>query len=120
MCYLLDIQPGPHVFVLHLLQVALLNTKLAAADSRLQRLTTELEHRPPASAAAAMAEQLVAMSALLTQQLEAEGWGQEGTAAAVAAVAVPGQLEPLLQVTANATSTMVQLHCQRELPAVNS
>lgn len=45
-----------------------------------------------------MAEQLAAVSALLGQQLEAEGWGQEGAAAAVAAVTVPGQLEPLLQV----------------------
>lgn len=78
--------------------MALLNTKLAAAESRLRRLTSELEQRPPASAATAMAEQLAALSALLTQQLEAEGWGQQGAAAAAAAVLVPGQLEPLLQV----------------------
>jgi hypothetical protein len=45
-----------------------------------------------------MAEQIAALSALLGQQLEAEGWGQEAAAAAVLAAGGPGQLEPLLQV----------------------
>jgi hypothetical protein len=80
-------------------QVALLTTKLAAAESRLERLTSELQRRPAASAAAAMAEQIAALSALLGQQLEAEGWGQEAAAAAVLAAGGPGQLEPLLQVS---------------------
>jgi hypothetical protein len=80
--------------------VALLTTKLAAAESRLERLTAELQRRPAASAVAAMAEQLAALSALLGQQLEAEGWGQEAAAAAVLAAGSAGQLEPLLQVGA--------------------
>jgi hypothetical protein len=50
-----------------------------------------------------MAEQLAALSALLGQQLEAEGWGQEAAAAAVVTAGTAGQLEPLLQVGAGAT-----------------
>jgi hypothetical protein len=46
-----------------------------------------------------MAEQIAALSALLGQQLDAEGWGQEAAAAAVLAAGGPGQLEPLLQVS---------------------
>lgn len=80
-----------------LLQASLLTTKIAAAESRIQRLTTELERRPPASAAAAMTAQISALSQLLGQQLEAEGWGTDAAAAAVAALAVPGQLEPIMQ-----------------------
>lgn len=45
-------------------QIALLTTKLSAADARLERLTNELQRRPAASAVAAMAEQLSALSAL--------------------------------------------------------
>lgn len=45
-----------------------------------------------------MAEQIAALSSLLGQQLEVEGWQEEAAAAAVLAAAVPGQLEPLLEV----------------------
>jgi hypothetical protein len=45
-------------------QIALLTTKLAAAEGRLERVTGELARRPAASAVAAMAEQLAALSAL--------------------------------------------------------
>eukprot|EP00775_Hariotina_reticulata_P011435 gene11435-11581_t len=79
-------------------QVSILKAKLAAADSRLDRLSAELERRPSASAAASMAQQLAAATALLGQQLEGEGWGLQGAATAVEAVRADPleQLEPLL------------------------
>lgn len=45
-------------------QIALLTTKLAAAEGRLERVTGELARRPAAAAVAAMADQLAALSAL--------------------------------------------------------
>lgn len=81
-------------------QIALLSSKLAAADARVERLTAELSRRPAATAVAAMAEQLAALSALTQQQLESEGWGSEAAAAAVTALAADPmeQIQPLLQV----------------------
>jgi chromosome segregation ATPase len=45
-------------------QVALLTSKLSAAETRLERVNAELQRRPSASAVVAMAEQLAALSAL--------------------------------------------------------
>lgn len=81
-------------------QIALLTTKLTAAEARLERLTAELQRRPAASAVAAMAEQLSALAALTGRQLEAEGWGSDEAMAAVAAVAADPQeqLQPAIKV----------------------
>jgi homeobox protein cut-like len=63
----------------------LLTSQVGVLTSQVDRLTRELARRPTPAAAAAMAQQMAALSLLVGQQLEAEGWDPAAAAEAVGA-----------------------------------